>query len=170
MIKTPGFQGREHGWIPGWGAKIPRAMRQKKEKEDMFKAVSPLLFEDPHPIRLRDSLSPASGIHTLPEPWFHFLSTLPLLSVCLCYITELLQWAYYSSISQKRKLWLREAYSKLFKYTQLESGGTGFQFLVDSATLSAPRAAQLWVLSLELRQHWSPGQNGSLQDHGSRSL
>ena len=81
VIKTPRFQSREHDWIPGWGDKIPRAMRQKKEKEEMFKAVSPLFFEDPHPIRLRDSMSPASGIHTLPEPWFHFLSTLPLLSV-----------------------------------------------------------------------------------------
>ena len=88
----------------------------------------------------------------------------------LCYIIDLVQWVYYSSISQKRKLWLREAYSKLFKYTQLESGGTGFQFLMDSATLSAPWAAHLGVLSLERRQRWSPGQNGSLQDPGSSSL
>ena len=88
----------------------------------------------------------------------------------LCYIIKLVQWVYYSSISQKRKLWLRESYSKLFKYTQLESGGTGFQFLMDSAMLSAPWAAQLCISSLELRQHWFPGQNCGLQDHGPRSL
>ena len=58
VIKTPHFQCREHGGIPGWGAKIPRAIRQKKKKEkekkEMFKAISPLFFEDPHPIRLHE--------------------------------------------------------------------------------------------------------------------
>ena len=168
VIKTPHFQCREHSWIPCWGAKIPRAVRQKKRKR--YLRLSPLCSLRA-PIQL-DSMSLASGIHILPEPWLHFLSTLSLLSVScmLYYIIELVQWVYYSSISQKRKLWLREAYSKLFKYTQLESGGTGFQFLMDSAMLSAPWAAQLCVSSLELRQHWSPGQNCGLQGHGSRSF
>lgn len=53
VIKTPHFQCREHSWIPCWGAKIPRAVRQKK-KEEIFKAVSPLFFEGPHPIRLHE--------------------------------------------------------------------------------------------------------------------
>ena len=43
VIKTPHFQCREHSWIPCWGAKIPRAVRQKK-KEEIFKAVSSLFL------------------------------------------------------------------------------------------------------------------------------
>ena len=79
VIKVHHFQCREHGWIPGWGAKIPHAMRQKKKKRKRCLRLSPLCSLR-IPIQL-DSMSPASGIHTLPEPWLHFLRTLSLLSV-----------------------------------------------------------------------------------------
>ena len=89
---------------------------------------------------------------------------------CLCYVIELAKWIYYCSISQKRKLWLREVYSKLLKNTQLESGGAGFQLLTDAVMLSAPWADQRGVSGLELKRHWSPGQNRGLRDRGSGPL
>lgn len=131
-----------------------------------------LICSSRSPIRLDPwtPVSPASVLYTLPEPWLHFLSSGYVVAKCLAYVIELIKWIYYCSISQKRKLWLREVYSKLLKNTQLESAGAGFQLLADAAVPSVAWAAQRGVLGLELKRHWSPGQNRGLRDRGSRPL